>query len=296
MSLKHNVVADPTYGFLRVEPLPTKEEVERYYRQEFYSEKNPNFNDSAIANQTDDIERQFHEFRHRQMAEIFQGLIGDLRGKRLLDIGCGYGQALLYFRSVGMDVTGFDPSPEAAEYAKTVDINVLTGDMEHCDELISEKFDVVTLLNVLEHLRDPVSTLRKIRESILSKGGVLMIDVPNDFNPFQLAADAEYSLGTWWVSPPCHINYFTPETLRQLLERLGFEIADMVASFPLEMFLLMGEQYIGNPSLGRSCHARRVSFEQTLIRHGQEKTLLAFYRALANLGLGRQICAYAKVT
>jgi len=152
---------------------------------------------------------------------------------------------------------------------------------------------VVTLLNVLEHLRSPVDTLRNIRELLLKPGGLLVIDVPNEFNDFQMVANEEYGLNEWWVCPPNHINYFSATSLRQVLDLSGYEVRYSEASFPLEMFLLFGDVYIGNGEIGKVCHQKRVRFEYFLRKHGKKEKLTKFYEALADIDLGRQVVVYA---
>ena len=73
----------------------------------------------------------------------------------------------------------------------------------------------------------------------------------------------------------------------------GFKVALTEATFPMELFLLFGENYVGQKELGRSCHERRVAFEMNLRRNGFERVLRGFYQALAQQNLGRQIVAYA---
>jgi hypothetical protein len=59
------------------------------------------------------------------------------------------------------------------------------------------------------------------------------------------------------------------------------------------MFLLFGDQYIGNSELGRECHNKRVRFEQLMEKHGKSEKLNMFYDSLAQLNLGRSISVYA---
>ena len=59
------------------------------------------------------------------------------------------------------------------------------------------------------------------------------------------------------------------------------------------MFLLFGEQYVGNQELGRECHNKRVKFEQLMEKHGKAETLKKFYDCLSELNLGRSISVYA---
>ena len=67
------------------------------------------------------------------------------------------------------------------------------------------------------------------------------------------------------------------------------------SSFPLEMFLLFGENYVKDGKLGAQCHKKRVLFEENLRKHGKTQTLKNFYRALADLNLGRQISVFCKL-
>lgn len=54
------------------------------------------------------------------------------------------------------------------------------------------------------------------------------------------------------MSPPEHINYFNFESITRLLERNGFSIIEITSTFPLELFLLMGDNYIGNNEIGKT--------------------------------------------
>lgn len=288
---QYRVVADPEYGYLRADPLPTPEEVAEFYLKEFYGAIPPERNDSALASQ----DETFNRIRFGMIREKVIGHLGSLAGKRLLDIGCGYCQALLYFEGLGMQVRGVDPAPEAVRYGIERRLTVRQGGVED-EEALSEggPFDLVLLLNVLEHLRRPADLLHTLRHRVIGKGGLLVIDVPNEYNDFQVAADEEYGLRQWWFTPPNHINYFSPSTLSALLAACGYEVLGMEASFPMEMFLLMGDNYVGDPDLGRACHHKRIRFEETLVRRGKMDTLRRFYEAMAECGLGRQVIMYAR--
>ena len=126
------------------------------------------------------------------------------------------------------------------------------------------------LLNVLEHLRNPALTLNLIKEKLLKKNGILVVEVPNDFNHFQQVANKEFNLEEWWVVSPNHINYFSPESLMNLMRRCDYEIFEYHTSFPLEIFLLFGENYINNREIGTKCHEKRVKFEKLMLKHGKK--------------------------
>lgn len=288
MKAKYKIIADPDYGYLRADPIPSPEEVERYYREEFYSAKR--FNDSALEVQKE--EQEFFDSRwegiYRRCAEFFGG-----RPFSMFDVGFGYAQALLYFRGKGAAVSGLDPAPQGVDYARGLGLDVYQAGIEDFGCVGERRFDVVTLLNVLEHLRQPPETLKNLREKLLKPGGLLVVEVPNEFNDFQTAADAELGLGEWWVCPPAHLNYFSATTLAGLLDRCGYQVVHSEASFPLEMFLLMGEVYVGDAAVGKQCHNKRVRFESLLRKQGKGEKLAKFYQALAGLDLGRQALLFA---
>ena len=122
----------------------------------------------------------------------------------------------------------------------------------------------------------------------------MLLRVPNEFNVLQVTADRAHSLKQWWVVPPQHINYFSRESLQALFAGCGYDVIDTMATFPLEMFLLMDVVYVGDPKLGKQIHRKRVAFE----RHLDEADLADFrrslYRNFAEIGIGREIIVLAK--
>jgi hypothetical protein len=97
------------------------------------------------------------------------------------------------------------------------------------------------------------------------------------------------------VAPPHHINYFDFDSLTRLLTASGFEVVVREATFPIDIFLLMGDDYVGNDELGRQSHARRKAFELTLAAAGLGGLRRALYRELAKLDLGREVLIVARV-
>jgi 2-polyprenyl-3-methyl-5-hydroxy-6-metoxy-1,4-benzoquinol methylase len=288
---KYNIVIDPEYGYMRVDPIPTQEDVDRFYLEDFYSANYQYFNDSSL-----DVQKEQSEFFKGRFEDIYQNckrLKGTLDEKTYFDIGFGFAQALLFFKEKGLNVSGIEPSKEGVEYAKKNNLDVYNANIEDFTVVGGKRYDIVSLLNVLEHLRDPASTLKNIRTQLLKPNGLLVVEVPNEFNDFQTVANNEYNLNQWWVCPPNHINYFSSDTIEILLKKCGYKVLYKEASFPLEMFLLMGDVYVGDGNLGKVCHNKRVKFELTMKKHGKSDKLRAFYEALATLNLGRQTILYA---
>jgi hypothetical protein len=68
----------------------------------------------------------------------------------------------------------------------------------------------------------------------------------------------------------------------------GFDTVLETTDFPMEMFLLQGDVYVGNPEVGKAVHEKRCRFERALRESGYGGLLKDLYEKLAELGLGRQ--------
>jgi SAM-dependent methyltransferase len=150
------------------------------------------------------------------------------------------------------------------------------------------KFDVVHLSQVLEHIPHPRDMVTRVH-TLLEPDGLICVVVPNDYNPFQIALRNACGFRPWWVAPPHHINFFDFASLKQLLECCGFKVIHQETTFPIDMFLLMGDNYIGDNDLGRACHGRRKNFDLNLSKAGFGSLKQELYKALAGLGLGREV-------
>ena len=291
-SQNNSLERHPKFGFFQVKPKPTQEDITRFYAEEFYSSKYKAFNNSTLEVQ--EADREFHDAHREDIAVNIEKLLTrPLSGLSVLDIGCGWGQTMKYLASKGASCSGFDPAPEAVAYVQSIGLECIQAGMERMDVFGERRFDVVLLMNVLEHLSEPVDVIAEIRATVLKDGGLLVVEVPNDFNAFQIAAQELHGLPQWWVAPPAHLNYFSSSTLSALLSGSGFDVPLVESTFPLEMFLLMGQNYVTDRQLGRKCHEQRMVFEMNLRKLGQGEALRSFYKALASVDLGRQVIAYA---
>ncbi len=286
---KYQIRLDEKYGYYHLFPIPSKEELKKYYEKEFYSANyNKQINDSSMQVQEEEIE--FLNIQHEDILEIIKK---EAPGKKIIDIGCGYGNFLKFCQDKGFEVAGFDPAQDAVDYVRANGINAFRAEIEDFKSATKEKHHTAVMLNVLEHLREPHKVLTDIRDNLLRDGGLLIIRVPNDFNILQLIANQEYNLNQWWVCAPQHINYFTINHLEQLVKKCGYEVILKESTFPLEMFILFGEQYVGNPKMGKDIHKKRVLFEKILKKYDNEYKRKIF-QTFAQMGLGREITFYAR--
>ena len=279
----HDVIDCFTCGFRHALPLPDPAALEREYRENYYAEEKPNF----IAHAGED--QAWFELAQNDRLEIFEKLLPASR-RRLLDIGCGPGFFLKTAIARGWSGHGIEPSRQAAAHARELGAAVTEGFFGKNSGL--GPFDAVNLTNVLEHVPDPIAIL-SAATALLEPGGVLCVGVPNDFSPFQIAARSAMNTGDWWVAPPHHLNYFDFDSLSGLLSRLGLDVRERTTSFPMEAFLMMGENYTSDPALGRACHNKRKRFDFAFEAAGLRETRRNFYRAMARLGIGREAVVIA---
>ena len=276
----YDIIQCDMCGFCHVLPLPNRAELEEAYRNRYYSEEKPTF----LAHAGED--QNWAELAQNDRLESFEILLGHGR-RKLLDIGSGPGFLLKTAKARGWQVMGIEPSRQAAAHARAMDVEVVEGFFNASTAPGLGRFDAVQLNNVLEHVPDPTALLILARD-LLGPGGLICVNVPNDFSPFQVAARAAVGANEWWIAPPHHLNYFDFDSAADLLERLGFKVAERTTSFPMEIFLMMGEDYTRDRELGRACHMRRKRFDLALESAGLRETRRAFYRALAGAGIGRE--------
>jgi SAM-dependent methyltransferase len=282
----YDVVACETCGFCHVVPLPTAEDMAESYREIYYGDEKPAY----LAEASED--QKWAALMQNDRLALMEKILGTNR-RHLLDIGSGPGFFLKTAAERGWRARGIEPSRQAVRFARTLGCDVVEGffDAESAPTLGS--FDVVHLNNVLEHIPDPIGLL-DLAQACIAPGGLICINVPNDFTPIQAAACRKTGLPQWWIAPPHHLNYFDFASIEALLARLGFERMARTTSFPMEMFLLMGEVYVGDATLGRACHKKRMAFDLALEEAGEGETRRAFYQALAAAGIGREVVAIAR--
>ena len=271
--------------FKHIVPIPTPAELEQVYGHEYYATEKPLY----IQRHLED--REWLNLVYAERYDLFERVLGT--GQRtLLDVGSGPGMFLRHgVERGGWTVRGLEPSSQAASHSRSLGLDVTQAFLNDATAATLGRFDVVHLNEVLEHVPDPREVLRVI-DTLLNPGGLVALMVPNDYSPFQ-AALRTAGFDPWWVAPPHHVNYFdVPSIQRVLGER--FEVVSVETTFPIDLFLLMGDNYVGHDDLGRACHAKRKAFELTLARAGMTALKQEMYRSLASLGIGRDVFVVAR--
>ena len=270
-------------GWAHLDPIPDEGELALMYERAYYQELNPGWL------QKDRSEQWFWDLEHADKLSDWSELLGEADAA-LLDVGCSGGLLMEFAVGRGWRAEGIEPSGEAVEEARGHGLTVHPGMYGDVD-LPESSFDVVHSKLVVEHLPDPRHFIEWAKR-VLRPGGIFSVHVPNDFNPLQLAARDALGKQDWWVAPPFHINYFSFDSLERLFRESGLEPLKRDATYPMEWFLLMGEDYVGNDELGRSAHQRRMTLESRLEPLGQRRDL---HDLLAARGVGREAIVHARV-
>jgi len=139
----------------------------------------------------------------------------------LLDVGCGNGEFIARMHSLGWTVAGVEPDSQAVAHVRSRGLEVFSGMIS--DVPSSERYDVITLSHVIEHVIDPLELLRECRNRLRPGTGRLMITSPN-----------LGGLGHWWfkgywrgLEVPRHLNVFSPAALRECVERAGLAVQSL---------------------------------------------------------------------
>ncbi len=227
-------------GLHYITPQPGEEELKRHYSHYYEAEE---FEGGSCYREGSD------------------GLFADILARcekykpqgRVLDIGCGYGFFPKLMEERGYVVQGVELSPSACDYANNrLGLNVFQGSLEEAG-LPEGCFDLAVMNNVLEHLADPLGTLRAVHR-LLSPEGLLIVTVPNlDFGLpflylqrlmgigesetdahrrecFRLGGTSQLAL----FDAPSHLYFFSSATLKAMLERAGFRLLSMSPAAPIE--------------------------------------------------------------
>jgi len=148
-------------------------------------------------------------------------------GKKILDIGCGYGFLLKEMKARGWDVQGLEVSQTGREYAqRNWNIPVYSNPLEYL-KLPANTFDVVTLLYVIEHVFNPLSLLNEINRVLKQKGFVLL-RWPHTTPMVKILGPLSKKLDLYHT--PYHLYDFSPKTIERLLFLAGFNSVETIIS------------------------------------------------------------------
>jgi glycosyltransferase involved in cell wall biosynthesis/2-polyprenyl-3-methyl-5-hydroxy-6-metoxy-1,4-benzoquinol methylase len=208
---------------------------------------------------------------------------------QLLEIGCSHGGFLALAKLAGFLVTGIELSPWVVEFArKSFDVNVLIGPIERLN-FKAGSFDVICMFDVLEHLQDPVRTLRACVQA-LTLEGIFLVQTPQYPGRVDFAKLCEQQHPFLeMMLPDEHLFLFSEESVRNLLKEAGFVGCEFVpAPFAhYDMMFAAGKRQLerksksakqvalGNSAGGRVMEGLLTFLQENDSREAQRQDLLA---------------------
>ena len=284
--------------FIHVMPLPSELELSKLYKRKYYTKVKPNY-----------IKKYQKEIDYWNL--IFDEKLDFLETKikaqtrSIFDIGSGSGYFLLRAKEKGWAVDGVEPNLIAADHSRKIGVPVINDFFGNMNIHTMKKFNAINLFDVLEHIHNPIEVLENCYK-LLKPKGIIVIEVPNDYNPLQKIVQntlekEEYwltvltkSRNYHWASKMDHLNYFNFQSLNRMLKRLDFKIIYQQSTFPLELFLLMDDDYLKSEKIGKRIHQKRMNLEKRLLNQKNQHLKKELYERFAEIGIGRTAVIYAQ--
>jgi len=159
-----------------------------------------------------------HKAYFRTLITYLRPFIKKRYSLKLLDIGCAIGALVVVAKEQGIDARGIDIAKTAVSYARKLHVPVSQATCESWfRKRYEDYYDVVTALEVIEHDENPLRMMKTIYK-MLHAGGILALTTPNFNTVYRIL------MGNNWIGfrHTEHLWFFTPQTIRQVLQQAGF--------------------------------------------------------------------------
>ncbi|VAW24213.1 SAM-dependent methyltransferase, partial [hydrothermal vent metagenome] len=228
-----DLLYNSAYEMLETFPKPVGKELASYYESENYishTDSKKSFTDKLYQ-----IVKKIALQNKLKLINSFK-----TTQKTILDIGCGTGDFLLMCKKNGWSVTGVEPNIKAKKIAnKKLSLTNSPALYSELEEINSQKFDVITLWHVLEHVPDLEAYLLKIK-AMLKPNGILIVAVPN-----YKSYDAFYYKQFWAAfDVPRHLWHFSKTAIQKLFSKQQMKVVNILPmKFDSFYVSLLSEKY-----------------------------------------------------
>jgi 2-polyprenyl-3-methyl-5-hydroxy-6-metoxy-1,4-benzoquinol methylase len=269
-----------------------------YYRKKIvYTQYKDASVTEAVRSGNNWVKIQRHKLRFRFISKF-------KKSGTLFDLGAGWGHFMLAAKELGYEVSGIEISEQPYLYC----VNDLKLPVRHVDFFTmdeAEKFEIVTMWDVLEHIDNADVFLQKCSR-ITKAGGYLFLQVPQIDSYI-----ARREKDNWKMMGLDHVNYFSKKTIRQILQKNGYELLEIKSSFEIKLFIMYTllplwkklrsgkKQTLREASSQISAGQRQQYFNKFTSRPKWQLSLFVkvhnvLYNSLSALGIGEEMMVAAR--
>ena len=274
----HHIVACRTCGLVQVNPRKRLLNIVDYETSSVRDSKLKQLHELMVKDtglSLKEIMEKENKIRRKHFKTRIDGIKQYKNSGKLLDVGCAQGAFLSACSDTNFQLYGVEPSKYTyIEALKNASHGTFYNGTLLEARFLDDYFDVITLINTLEHLLNPKEALVEISR-ILRSGGLLMIETPNMGNWIANVS------GRRWVQLqfPDHVTFFSKSILTQILQELGFEIQQVksgnkILSVRLFLFYLGRYVKILSKDLLKICE--KVGFADKIISFPQWDEMVLF--------------------
>ncbi|WP_291847831.1 class I SAM-dependent methyltransferase [Lutibacter sp.] len=228
---KFELQYNATFDMLETIPKPPMEELDSYYESSEYISHTDS--KKSIIDKVYQIVKKYTLNKKLKLINSF-----NTETKNLLDVGCGTGDFLATCNSNGWNVVGVEPNQSAKNLARQK-ISSSSKIHQNIFEIKLERFDVITLWHVLEHVPDLEEYISQLQK-LLKPNGVLVVAVPN-YKSF----DAIHYKQFWAAyDVPRHLWHFSKKSIQLLFSKHKMRVSKILPmKFDAFYVSLLSEKY-----------------------------------------------------
>ena len=218
-------------NFVFTNPIP--EEQEKYYETTNYLSHNTSDNGA--------IGKLYNKLRNINIKRKYKLVSSYIATGSILDIGCGTGELLNFFKENNWSVTGVEPNDTARAFTKS-NYKIEINEEDKLDQFEANSFDVITMWHVLEHVPDLNKRIKQI-SNLLKKDGTIFIALPNLDSPDSKKYKKYWSA----LDVPRHLYHFTQNSFTELISKHNMKLIHAEPmKFDAYYVSMLSEKYLQN--------------------------------------------------
>ena len=266
-------------GFVYSNPRMCEKSLDYFYSSNLYREvyeSSDNF-EHNFSTKVDQVNKDIKVNRpnfDKYYPQLFLDFISSLNidYQTVCEIGCGYGINLSFFKNIGKEIFGLEPSKILSQIATNNRLNVKQGFIND----LEDKYDMIVLKHVFEHLYNPSKVLQKIRSHT---NKYLFIEVPGNFTRISSIQNA-------------HNFYFTKNTLHKIVTKAGFNTVSAKYSKDTEFIFGLYEKSKQNHIVHEYSYLSEVKKTKKIYRYDNIRCMIA--KILRSTGLYNLLLPFRK--